>query len=144
MTEFEIIADEVARYFGISTSVIQLKCRKKESRLPRQLCQALAKDLTKATLQRIADYFGNQKHCNVKHSVKVIHKDVDIYCSFAEIYCKLHHNIKTRLNGEVCEPIRETGAKETYEKKEVYEVVKTKRKQDKRSQITNNYIYNAF
>jgi len=142
MIEFEIIADEVARHFGISTSVIQLKCRKKEYRLPRQLCQALAKDLTEATLQRIADYFGGQKHSNVKHSVKVVSKDVDIYSSFAEIYSILRHNIKTRLNG--CEPIRETGAKETYEKKEVYKVEKVKKKQDKRSQITNNYIYNAF
>lgn len=93
--KIENIKRQVAVYFGLHSSDLDIKTKKTEIRWPRQIAQSLARIITKKSLQHIGQKVGNRDHATVLHSIKVVsnefetdyikQKDILYFCEVFEI-----------------------------------------------------------
>lgn len=72
MPTIQTITDVVVDYYNVKRSDLLSKKRHKSIALPRQVCMALARDLTRFSLQEIGGFFGGRDHTTVLHAVKSI------------------------------------------------------------------------
>ena len=73
---FEIIQRSVGEYFDVRLADMSSKRRPRSVALPRQIAMYLARKLTRASLQDIADAFG-KTHATVLHGIKAIQNRID-------------------------------------------------------------------
>lgn len=79
----EIILEIVCEHYNISLERIQLRSRKEEICLPRQLCMYLLKQYTTLTLNQIGSMFNDGfDHSTVLHSIKSVQDRIDTYERF--------------------------------------------------------------
>ena len=69
-----IIKKCVAKYFNIPVDNFDIKSRKKEIVIPRQIAHFIATFCKDATLEKIGIAIGNQDHATVLHSKREINK----------------------------------------------------------------------
>lgn len=72
----DYIQKTVSDYYRVSLSEIYSKSRKANIVKARQVAMYLSKELTKKSLQDIADKFGSKDHTNVLYAVKQIRKKI--------------------------------------------------------------------
>ena len=68
----EMIESVVVDHFGISKEDLKSKKRSKEITFPRQIAMFLSRELAKASLPQIGQYFGGRDHTTVMHSCEKI------------------------------------------------------------------------
>ncbi len=90
------ICEQVAEFFGLSTSAILSKSRRKSVALPRQICMYLAKHLTRHTLSEIGTYFGGRSHSAVSSSEKRIARLMTVERAIGDSVAKIEAALKTR------------------------------------------------
>lgn len=78
------IAKQVFLYTGISTSLMNVKTRKREVVQARQLAHYKAKNLTNHSLSEIGFYFGRKDHATVAYSVKTVENMIEFDKTFRE------------------------------------------------------------
>lgn len=93
--ELRGICEQTAKFFGLSTSAILSKSRRKSVSLPRQICMYLAKHLTMHTLAEIGGYFGGRSHSAVSSSEKRIAKLVTADRAIADSVARIEAALKT-------------------------------------------------
>ncbi|MCQ2440040.1 MAG: chromosomal replication initiator protein DnaA [Oscillospiraceae bacterium] len=68
----EIIIEEVARYYGLSTDAIRGQSRAKDLSSPRQISMYLCRNLTNLPLQDIGREFSGRNHATVISSIRKV------------------------------------------------------------------------
>ncbi len=68
----EYIQKLVCDYFSVSVDQVKSKTRKREIVQARQISMFFAKDLTKASLKSIGNYFGGRDHSTVIHACQTV------------------------------------------------------------------------
>jgi hypothetical protein len=75
----QFISDQVEDYYKLERGSIQIKSRKREIVLARQMAMVMAKKLTKYPLRTIGLEYGKKDHATVLHAVKTVNnlRDTD-------------------------------------------------------------------
>lgn len=94
--ELAHICKQTADFFGLTTSAILSKSRRKSVSLPRQICMYLAKHLTKHTLAEIGSHFGDRSHSAVSLARKRIAKLMTVDLAIRDSVARIEASLKTK------------------------------------------------
>ena len=90
----EDIIEKVCAYFGMQSSAIYAKTRKREVVQARQIAMYLAKENTEESSSRIGQMIGNKDHATVLHACRIVKNQVEVDKAFRaqvdEIRSSLH------------------------------------------------------
>lgn len=90
----EQIQQKTCDYFGVSIHEILSKSRKKEISYARQIAMYLSRELTKISLPKIGEAFGNRDHSTVMHACEKIKTAIEYDSETKNIVNILLSNIK--------------------------------------------------
>ena len=79
----ERIAERVGRHYRVDPRVLQSRRRSRSALLPRQVAMALARRLTRLSLEQIGAYFGGRDHSTVLHACRKVESGRDAALSWA-------------------------------------------------------------
>lgn len=85
----------VAEYFNISISDLVSKSRSRSITRPRQICMALAKELTEKSLPEIGRAFGGRDHTTVIHACKKVAELKEVDTKFEQDYMRLRRKLSS-------------------------------------------------
>jgi len=91
------IESTVCYQYGMGKWRLQQPTRKTEVVKVRQLCQAMSKIYTKASLAAIGERFGGQDHATVIHAIKTVNNLRDTDLIYRGEYHELRRKIESRL-----------------------------------------------
>jgi chromosomal replication initiator protein len=89
------IQKTVAEYFNISISDLVSKSRSRSIARPRQICMALAKELTEKSLPEIGRSFGGRDHTTVIHACKKVLELKATDTKFEQDYMRLRRKLSS-------------------------------------------------
>ena len=90
------IIETVCKHYGLETSAIQTKSRKREIVQARQIAMFLAKDNTDFSTARIGKLIGNRDHATVLHACKTIKEQEEVDKVFHEELEEIRIALKNR------------------------------------------------
>ena len=89
------ICEQTAEFFGLSSSAILSKSRRKSVALPRQISMYLATCLTSCTLKEIGKHFGGRSHSAVSSSRKRIAQLIAVDRAIGDSVARIEAALKT-------------------------------------------------
>ena len=93
----DVIEAVICYHFRIDKWKIQQVTRLREIVKVRQLCHAMSKLYTKASLAKIGLRFGRKDHATVLHSIKVVNNLRDTNLEYRGIYYGIREKIEKRI-----------------------------------------------
>lgn len=88
------IVELVCKHYGVPTSTIYTKTRKREVVLARQVSMYLAKKNTELSAAKIGVMIGNKDHATVVHACKTIKEQISINKNFSAEVDELQNELK--------------------------------------------------
>lgn len=88
------IVELVCKHYGVPTSAIYTKTRKREVVLARQVSMYLAKKNTELSAAKIGVMIGNKDHATVVHACKTIKEQISINKNFSAEVDELQNELK--------------------------------------------------
>ncbi|MDO4481608.1 MAG: chromosomal replication initiator protein DnaA [Bacillota bacterium] len=89
------IKESVSRYFNIKVSEIESSKRSRNLAYPRQIAMYLCRELTKLSLPKIGEEFGNRDHTTVIHAHSKIEAEIKVNSNLNEIVQTLISELKS-------------------------------------------------
>lgn len=89
------IKTAVSDYFEIKVSDIESSKRSRNLAYPRQIAMYLCRELTKLSLPKIGEEFGNRDHTTVMHAYSKIEADIKVNSNLNEIVQKIISELKS-------------------------------------------------
>lgn len=91
------IIDTVCKHFGIDTSVIHTKSRKREVVQVRQIAMYLAKKHTDSSSSKIGQLIGGKDHATVLHAFKIVKEQCEVDKNFRADVESLETQLRKRV-----------------------------------------------
>jgi chromosomal replication initiator protein len=92
--QIQTIIEVTTGFYGVKVTDLQSKRRHRSVALPRQVCMALARKLTRHSLEEIGGYFGGRDHTTVLHALKTVADRSEADNDFARIMTTLEQRIR--------------------------------------------------
>lgn len=89
------IKEAVSKYFNIKVSEIESSKRSRNLAYPRQIAMYLCRELTKLSLPKIGEEFGNRDHTTVIHAHSKIEAEIKVNSNLNEIVQTLISELKS-------------------------------------------------
>lgn len=93
-----LIKESVSNYFNIKVSEIESSKRSRNLAYPRQIAMYLCREMTKLSLPKIGEEFGNRDHTTVIHAHSKIEAEIKINSELNEIVQTLISELKSSQN----------------------------------------------
>jgi len=94
LVHIQTIIEVTTGFYGVKVTDLQSKRRHRSVALPRQVCMALARKLTRHSLEEIGGYFGGRDHTTVLHALKTIADRSVADNEFARVMTTLEQRIR--------------------------------------------------
>lgn len=89
------IKEAVSKHFNIKVSEIESSKRSRNLAYPRQIAMYLCRELTKLSLPKIGEEFGNRDHTTVIHAHSKIEAEIKVNSNLNEIVQKIISELKS-------------------------------------------------